>query len=98
MAELVAGIRLRHGLAALGHAVSRQDLHAFRARQRVCIQSQHPGQFTIHPDQPRPRYRCRIESDVEALRQPCIGIIEGKTDNVAVRSGPVGRRDRGNIG
>ena len=49
MAELVAGIRLRQRLAALGHAVSCQDLHAFRARQRVCIQSQHPGPIRDSP-------------------------------------------------
>ena len=86
MTELVPSIGHRQRLGALGHAVAGQDLHASLARERGLIQAQATGQFHVHLHQARGRYRCWVQSRVEALRQPRIGIFETETNGVGVES------------
>jgi hypothetical protein len=58
MAKLMAGVSLRQRLGSFGHTVAGQYLHTLRTSQRMRIQAQQAGQFGIHLDQARGRYRC----------------------------------------
>src|SRR5260370_19586549 len=83
MPKLVTGIGDGQGLGPFGDAVTGEDLHALFACKRARIQSQCPGQIHIHLDETRSRYWCWVQSSVEALRHPRIGVFKAEFDTVA---------------
>ena len=82
MAELVPGIGHGEWLGAHRHQVAGQDRHPLCACEGVRIEAQLMGQSSIHLDQARGCYRCRVYPGVEALRQPHIRVFETKKDSI----------------
>ena len=97
MPKLVSCIRHGQRLRPHGPAVAGQYLHALFTRQSIRIQPQLQGQTHIHLNQFRRRYRCRVQTRVEPLRQPRIAVVEDEPDAIAARVGSLGLSNRGCI-
>ena len=78
MAELVAGIGHGERFARLGHAVAREDRHAFGRSKLRGIEPEVPGELVVQPDEARRGDGRRRQARKEALRQARVAVVEGK--------------------
>src|SRR4051812_18469033 len=72
------GIGERDRLAAFGHAISRQELHALRRGQFLGIEPQLRCQIFIQPNEAGRRDRRGGQPRIEMLRQAGIAVVEAE--------------------
>ena len=84
MAELVAGIGLGQRCRSLGCFIACQDFRACSGIEGSGIQPQFLRQFAVKLDQRRPRHRCGLPGNVEALQFTGKRIVEGESSGLRV--------------
>ena len=87
VAELVAGIGQRDRLGTRRDAITCQDGHTLRRRQRFGIEAELGGERRVELDQAGRRDRRRRKARVKALRQAGIAVVERQADGLAEARG-----------
>ncbi len=76
VAELVTGVRLRDRSSTFGQDIAGEDRGAFRALERLRLESKHGRQRPVERDQARLANRRWFRRRVEDLRQIRVGVLE----------------------